>query len=816
MAIISSETSGRKSMLHLTMQKLIQIASAAVSPDANQTVDTPQVHAYNIMRQIFMDSKLGNDAITFAEDGFHLAIGGFSSASWAIRNCSVMLFSTLLQRTLGVKKTRDEHNALNLLTATEFFTRFPQLRPYLVDQLSEAVRQLVDSGDTSRVHPGLYPILTLLSRLQPSTVDSDTQRESLSSITPLVLSCSRSTIYKTREMAARALAPLVPSEGVISAVVDILKSCDPADQNQLHGKLLQCQYLLRGHLYKGGSIKLWTSVMNELPRVLLSTLRRLLVLNICPITAALLLDIILEFFIVCDVPKEENEEYVKDFDAACAEDLLQLRSCVAIYCKHYLLDATDSHVLDASLVGLYLLRQKQAEILTTLFLKNLIEDLAQQPGLLVQLLSIDIYEVRLNAIEIIRKLLKDSKQKNIDRDGLRRKLSEMIYEQETHLDCFRNAVLLLTEIDSTRPYLDNGSMPFSITDFWFRLVHQMQCSKNQSTQEAILPLIGALLTQILHTQQHTASRLEFVKTWSATFMQYSDSNVTLPLREANVASLSFIAPYIFNNVEEIKSVNLTNEMVATNMAIVQLLQDDDVDVRQDMAAIVSKAIGLQMNVDCEKALEIMYQHMLQNYSDSPSLHQSLKLALCSAYPVGYALDLNDNSKVLFEQESANIYRENLIDAQWAAILLNKLTASSTHSGSDEDTKQSLSRVSLIIKAIQETEATSYGPFGMTLRHETFEFMYDSIMLANVQLQLLANSSASPALIASVSELHAVLSKNPPKSLHPILRAAIYDANSTFDVLCRILHKEQGEAEPMHIHPNITNKRYFLTKCADRL
>lgn len=69
-------------MLHLTMQKLIQIASAAVSPDANQTVDTPQVHAYNIMRQIFMDSKLGNDAITFAEDGFHLAIGGFSSARY--------------------------------------------------------------------------------------------------------------------------------------------------------------------------------------------------------------------------------------------------------------------------------------------------------------------------------------------------------------------------------------------------------------------------------------------------------------------------------------------------------------------------------------------------------------------------------------------------------------------------------------------------------------------------------------------------------------------------------------------------------------
>lgn len=66
-------------MLQMTMRKLIEIAAATVSADANQTVDAPQVHAYNIMRVILMDSKLGNDAIVFAEDVFHLAIAGFSS-----------------------------------------------------------------------------------------------------------------------------------------------------------------------------------------------------------------------------------------------------------------------------------------------------------------------------------------------------------------------------------------------------------------------------------------------------------------------------------------------------------------------------------------------------------------------------------------------------------------------------------------------------------------------------------------------------------------------------------------------------------------
>jgi len=165
------------------------------------------------------------------------------------------------------------------------------------------------------------------------------------------------------------------------------------------------------------------------------------------------------------------------------------------------------------------LRQKQAEILATMFLKNLNQELSQYADLLVQLLSVDIYEVRLSTIEIISKLLKNPCQDryvkrmkhsfsvwwshltfsySIDRDGLRRKLLRMIYEEETHLDCLKNAVLLLTQLNSTNPYLDDGSMAFSITDFWGRLVHQMQCSKNQSTQEAILPLMGAQLAQVHH------------------------------------------------------------------------------------------------------------------------------------------------------------------------------------------------------------------------------------------------------------------------------------------------------------------------------
>ena len=138
--------------------------------------------------------------------------------SWAIRNCAVMLFSTLLQRTFGTKKTKDEHSNVNKLTGREFFTRYPQLHAYLLQELNAAIEQLLNNAAVSfffllftgslqcnnhgfhlkgaSVHPGLYPILTLLSRLHPSVMDGSDQVTAMSAFVPLVMTCAVSSIYK--------------------------------------------------------------------------------------------------------------------------------------------------------------------------------------------------------------------------------------------------------------------------------------------------------------------------------------------------------------------------------------------------------------------------------------------------------------------------------------------------------------------------------------------------------------------------------------------------------------------------------------------
>lgn len=79
LAIVSGEPANRKPLLTVTMKRLVEIASEQPARDADQTLDLPQVHAFNILRTIFMDAKLRTDVLQYISDGFSLVINGFSS-----------------------------------------------------------------------------------------------------------------------------------------------------------------------------------------------------------------------------------------------------------------------------------------------------------------------------------------------------------------------------------------------------------------------------------------------------------------------------------------------------------------------------------------------------------------------------------------------------------------------------------------------------------------------------------------------------------------------------------------------------------------
>uniref|UniRef100_A0A3Q3IWU0 tRNA (32-2'-O)-methyltransferase regulator THADA n=1 Tax=Monopterus albus TaxID=43700 RepID=A0A3Q3IWU0_MONAL len=241
-ALLSSEPKlSSCSLLKMTMRELISLAMPSADRSTSSST-VPQVHALNILRALYRDTRLGENIIPFVSDGVQAAVLGFTSPVWAVRNASTLLFSTLITRIFGVKKGKDEHSKKNRMTGREFFTRFPPLHPFLLYQLEEAAATVESDSGQVKLHPSLFLLLLVLSRLYPSPMDGSSSPLGLAPFMPFIIRCGRSAVYRTREMAARALVPFVLVTQVPSTVHSLLQELPPKpgpkiQHNHIHGSL---------------------------------------------------------------------------------------------------------------------------------------------------------------------------------------------------------------------------------------------------------------------------------------------------------------------------------------------------------------------------------------------------------------------------------------------------------------------------------------------------------------------------------------------------------------------------------------------------
>ncbi|XP_072366552.1 thyroid adenoma-associated protein isoform X3 [Scyliorhinus torazame] len=251
-ALVSSEPRGSNlGLLKLTMKELISLAlPLAMCQDEHATI--PQVHALNILRALFRDTRLGENVIPYVADGIQAAILGFTSPVWAVRNSSTLLFSALITRIFGVKRGKDEHSKKNRMTGREFFTRFPTLYPFLLKQLEIVATTMDSDSGVLKLHPSLFLLLLVLGRLYPSPLDGTCSALRLAPFVPFIIRCAHSPVHRSREMAARALVPFVAVDCILPMAQSLLETLPaPTDlcirQNHIHGTLLQAVHLLRSH-----------------------------------------------------------------------------------------------------------------------------------------------------------------------------------------------------------------------------------------------------------------------------------------------------------------------------------------------------------------------------------------------------------------------------------------------------------------------------------------------------------------------------------------------------------------------------------------
>ena len=91
------------------------------------------VHALNVVRMILIDAALSPDLDGFIAECTQLAVRGFQSRHWAVRNSSMMVFSSVVQR--AVDNDKNESGGARAATASEFFQRFPSLFFFLLSEL---------------------------------------------------------------------------------------------------------------------------------------------------------------------------------------------------------------------------------------------------------------------------------------------------------------------------------------------------------------------------------------------------------------------------------------------------------------------------------------------------------------------------------------------------------------------------------------------------------------------------------------------------------------------------------------------------------
>nr|XP_012233310.1 PREDICTED: thyroid adenoma-associated protein isoform X1 [Linepithema humile] len=206
-----------------------------------------KTHSMNILRALFRHSQLRDMVKNYIADGLMVAFKNYDNKIWAERNAATLLFSALIVRIFGVQRTKDHINLTtdNKMTGRIFFERYPSLLPFILDEL----QTFVSINDTM-IKSNVQAILLLLSRLYINYhVDETDIGWKINEFVNLVSQCAKSLVYKTRELAARALVPLLTENTAYSIVRKLFLVSSTArntriSANLLHGYLLQILEIL--------------------------------------------------------------------------------------------------------------------------------------------------------------------------------------------------------------------------------------------------------------------------------------------------------------------------------------------------------------------------------------------------------------------------------------------------------------------------------------------------------------------------------------------------------------------------------------------
>lgn len=173
---------------------------------------------------------------------------------------------------------------------------------------------------------------------------------------------------------------------------------------------------------------------------------------------------------------------------------------------------------------------------------------------------------------------------------------------------------------------------------------EIETTANDVLRDALLVLLGRCAA--------TNSSTALLSTWTDKIVKSSNENETAASREAAMASIVEGQNILFRTTSS-TSLDLC-------FALLTLLEDDDPDIRDSAAVVVSTRLSADKRpCNQARALELLWMYLQNAYREDEDFHGKLMKILIPANIDQELLSKLDVSRVLFEVERANLFIEDV-------------------------------------------------------------------------------------------------------------------------------------------------------------
>uniref|UniRef100_A0A8C4XZX5 tRNA (32-2'-O)-methyltransferase regulator THADA n=1 Tax=Gopherus evgoodei TaxID=1825980 RepID=A0A8C4XZX5_9SAUR len=592
-ALLASEPKNKTNLLKMTMNELVSLAVPV-----NESLNIiPQVHALNILRALFRDTRFGENIIPYIADGIQAAVLGFtwSNPLWPmyiVRNSSTLLFSTLITRIFGVKRGKDENSKKNRMTGREFFSRFPTLYPFLLQQLEVVARTMDSETGELKLHPSLFLLLLILGKLYPSPMDGTYSALSMAPFVPFIMRCGHSPVYRSREMAGRALVPFVMISQIPHTVQSLLAGLPECTnpcirQNSVHGMLLQVFHLLGSYLESKHRVN--SDLQQGLVDIITCIKAKVWLAkrqNPCLVTRAAYLDVLV---VLSDYLGKSRRKGIELF--GFWEEISKVISASELMTGIYYFSAIPgfTQYLQSITKLVISVLSVAADPDFSNSSSPVAEQMMNSSSMVVHLLQSDFHEVRLPMLEAVLLWWKqvNSKQATEEKMGPLSLLSDLevillrMAMKEKHPECFCKVLEILHCMDlrNVLPRTQD-SIKMNPKEFLNWAMNIISASDSIKIQSIALKLASKLVTHLVQNCQ------EVKRFWIQLVTSCCGDEEQTAIRLAAAEVLINITPLFLTNQKLILGLSST---LAMWKCVVLLLQSEELIVRDTAADVIRVA-----------------------------------------------------------------------------------------------------------------------------------------------------------------------------------------------------------------------------------